>query len=108
MRFCRQPGIDHKSASGTVPGAVATGRCQPGRYRSWYRTGSIALTSSKVGKLGCAPLRVTEQAAAAVAHSPASNSDCPAEMAKAKAALNASPAAVVSTAATGKAGQNSS
>jgi hypothetical protein len=55
--------------------------------------------------LGCAPFRVTESAAAAVARAPASSTVPPAASAAAKAPFQTSPAAVVSTAPTAGAGQ---
>ena len=60
-------------------------------------------TSAAVGMLGCAPSRVTEHVAASTACCSALSSPAPPASATAKAALNTSPAAVVSTARTGRA-----
>jgi hypothetical protein len=57
-------------------------------------------TSLREGIDTCAPVRVTEIAAAALAKRSASGSDCPSESAIASPALKVSPAAVVSLAST--------
>lgn len=63
-----------------------------------------ASTSARVGAEDCAPMRVTEIAAAALAKRRASRSSLPSVKATASAALKVSPAAVVSRASTRKPG----
>src|SRR5450432_3395330 len=65
---------------------------------------SIASTSTRQGAEDCAPILVTEIAAAALAKRSAAGIALPSASATASAALNVSPAAVVSRASTGNAG----
>jgi hypothetical protein len=64
-----------------------------------------ASTSGRAGIDACAPIRVTESAAAAFANRSASSTDCPSVNATANAALKVSPAAVVSSTFTRKPGE---
>jgi hypothetical protein len=79
---------------------------QPGRTPAFQNEGWVVYdlrktsTSARVGMDACAPARVTEIAAAALANRKASASGRSSVSATARAALNVSPAAVVSRAST--------
>ena len=83
------------------PAHAAAGR--PVVYRN-SKFVVFSSTSARVGMEACAPARVTEIAAAALAKRSATFSGCSSASATARAALNVSPAAVVSLATTGKPG----
>lgn len=74
------------------------------RYAVYALNARKASTSARAGADACAPARVTEIAAAALANRSASGTDFPSASATANAALNTSPAAVVSRASTAKPG----
>src|SRR5918996_2426214 len=76
-------------------------------YPAYRLTSSLASnfnTSSCVGKPACAPSFVVVNAAAALAHAPASDQERSSESATVSAAANASPAPVASTLFTGMMG----
>ncbi len=99
----RELGIDYIVTKRIHPIAGLTPEYSNGAYLL-YRVARNSSTSARAGTDVCAPGRVTEIAAAALANRSASAIACCSPNATARAALNTSPAAVVSRAVTANPG----